>query len=243
MPWTEIGDGQEAFALKGEISECEGLGGIVAYCKPLVVTKRINWNKPINEHEGHDLFCKNLALKLLEKFFIREGKYKTEHIPVPIGSFNGGYYYLFVEGSEGFPLEIIDDDFRRVPVEIEGWDVFTGLFNSFGFSVERDIADALDGRTGKNIIFSEWDMKEVYRTGKLHKNWKRIDFGSVSCPFDYSKFQRTMLERGTELISKMKEDYSLAFLAAQYYLLNQKLPSVQLSELEKRALEFRSRLS
>jgi len=30
-----------------------------------------------------------------------------------------------------------------VPVQIEEWNAFVGLFNSFGFSVNSDVADAV----------------------------------------------------------------------------------------------------
>ncbi|MBI2549494.1 hypothetical protein HYW21_09200 [Candidatus Woesearchaeota archaeon] len=40
--WKEIGSGQEAYALRGNLTEVEGIGGIVTYAPPVDVVKRVN---------------------------------------------------------------------------------------------------------------------------------------------------------------------------------------------------------
>lgn len=229
--WEEIGFGQEAQAFKGELKEIEGIGGIVKSEKPITLTKRKSWGNPYYEYQGHDLFCKHLCARLLDELFLREGKYTKAHIPIPVGSFNGGYYYQFAEGTEGFPLEIMVDNCRQ-PVRREEWNIFAGLFNEFGFKVHNDIADASDGRTGKNIIFLPWDIEKVYDTAVLHADWKRIDFGAKSCAFDYEKYLLEIAGKRQELA----DEYGLAVLAAQYYGLHENS-----KELEELVLRFREK--
>jgi len=105
--WQEVGSGQEACVLKGNLKEIDG---IIKSEKLISVAKRVNWNKLIHDYEGHDLFCKHLTLSLIDKLFLIEGKYCHSHIPAPVGSFSGGYYYKFVEGTHYCPLEIINED-------------------------------------------------------------------------------------------------------------------------------------
>jgi hypothetical protein len=228
--WVRIGFGEEADAFKGGPAEIEGMPIIeenptsIILRKPMFVVKRINWGTPIRPYQGHDLFFKHLVARLLEELFLKEGKYSNQHIPIPLGSFNNtheaGYYYKYAEGSEGFPFELQGDkdvDYRQISVDIKELNSFFGLFNDFGFSVENDIADATNGKIGKNIIMSEYSTKELYRTYTLHPLWKRIDFGSKSCPFDYDKFVKEMTQRESELKVKMGKNYSLALSSAEYY--------------------------
>jgi hypothetical protein len=220
----------------------------------MVVVKRVNWDAPIYPYQGHDLFCKHLVAKLLEELFLKESNYSNQHIPIPLGSFNtiheAGYYYKYVDGSEGFPFELQgdkDDNFRQVHVEIKEWGDFVGLFNDFGFSVENDIADANNARIGKNVIMSKYSTKKIYReyeknkTYTLHARWKRIDFGSTSCPFDYEKFIKEMTQRKSELEVKMSRNYSLALLSAEYYHTCGTMTENELKNFGKEILNLRRR--
>lgn len=233
--WVEIGSGQEAYVLKGNITK---LGGIVRIRakKPVSVAKRINHNR-VSRYGGHILFCKHLAARILEEFFLKNDEYGREHIPIPVGSFNAGYHYEFVEGSEGFPL-VIFDGYRDILIEIEEWNPFVNLFNSFGFGVGSDVADAVDGRTGKNVIFSAWDINKVYQTKRLHSGWKRIDFGSASCPFDYERFEKQMLKRKKELTSLINEDYSLGLLCGKYCFLKGDLAERESKKFNELLIRF-----
>lgn len=241
--WVAIGDGQEAYALMGNATEIDGIGGVVSFPSRIAAVKRVSWEAPDHDYRGHDLFCKHLVARLLDEFFVKQGEYSREHIPIPLGSFNGGrisgYYYVYAEGSEGFPLEIMDDEYRQVPVHINEWFPFVERFCSFGFGVNSDIADPIDGRTGKNIVFSSWDVGELYRTCCLPSEWKRIDLGEVSCPFRYEKFVEEMARRESELTDKM--EYRLALLAAKYYHLKDHMPDAEQGELFDMILESRKR--
>jgi len=263
--WVKIGFGQEARAFKGNPTEIEGMPIIksnptsMIVRKPMVVVKRVDWEDPIYDYQGHDLFCIHLAAKLLEELFLKEGKYKTEHIPIPLGSFNdkkAGYYYEYVKGSEGFPFELQGDadvDYRQIPVEIKEWIEFKGPFNDFGFSMESDIADAVNATNGKNIIMSEYSTKELYegyeknKTYTLHPFWKRIDFGRSSFLFNYEIFEAEMLNNQTYLLREMGQNYRLALLSAKYYNTNGEMPQKELkklegmTELEGMILQFRKR--
>ena len=232
VDWAEIGSGQEAYVLKGQMNQIEGIGGIVR-CEPMTVAKRVNQDKS----EGRILFCKHLAIKILEEFFIQSGKYNNEHIPLPLGSFKDGYYYKFAEGSEGFPYEIFDGS-NRIQVQIYEWPAFVGAFSSFGIDLSRDIADANDGRVGKNVIFSGWDVNEVYETGRLHPGWKRIDFGYASCGFDYEKFENEMKRRDAEITTKIGRRHRLGVMAAYFYHNNGNIPREEYWRTEKWIYKF-----
>ncbi len=240
--WEEIGFGQEAKAFRGLLIEVEGLGGVVESEEGIDIVKRIDWNKPVYKFQGHDIFCKNLVLRILDEYFIKQGKYLENHIPVPLGSFNNsngcGYYYRHVEGSEGFPLVVIDEDYRKVEVQIDEWNSFTGLFHLFGFELGRDIAEFDDAGVGKNIIMRPWGG-EIYKTKELHSNWKRIDFGSSSCDFDYKKFLEKIKKESTELLANLGDYHKLLYLAAKYCEFGEELNKKEEGELEELVLQFR----
>ena len=237
--WTNAGQGDEAYVLKGPLAEIEGIGGIVTAERPIIVAKRTNWGNPVNKHQGHDLFCKHLILRILDEHFLRQGRYSHPHIPIPLGSFNGGCYYVFAEGSENFPLSIATEHGQK-PVRISEWNEFTGYFGRFGFNAGHDIADADNGRVGKNVILSQWDINEVYETGTLDSGWKRIDFGSRSLPFDYDKFMQAVEEKKADLTGQMQDDYGLLLLAAKYSYMPKDFTSEEFRDLEERVLQFRS---
>lgn len=229
--WTYVDPG----LWKGTITKIEGIGGIVKSENPIVVVKKSL--KP-----GHHYFCKHLTLSILEEYFLKENRYSRSHIPVPLGSFDEGYYYKFVEGSDAFPSEIVDQDtMKPVPIQLDEEDIFSGLFNSFGFNVGGDKV-VPNGIAGKNIVHSGWNTGELYKTRRLSSDWKRIDFDYTSCLFNYKKFEEAMEPKKEELIMQLGENYKLALLAAKYYhslgnLENKEFEEFQ--ELEELVLQFR----
>jgi hypothetical protein len=237
--FVEVGYGQEAYVLKGDLREIEGLGGSVFSRNPLTVAKRVNWNRSGEYWDGHDLFCKHLSLCLLDEFFLREGRYTQSHIPVPLGSFDGGYYYEFVRGDEGFPLGILDENYNQVVVEIKEWIPFVNSFNSFGFGVESDVADPMDAMSAKNVILREWDINSLYETGQLGPYWKRIDFGSFSCPFNYEKFKNEIGTRKNDLTNCLgDENYRLALSSAEFFV-NERIQDQKMEDFYELVLKFR----
>jgi len=202
----EFDRGQEAFVQLGRPEKIEGIGGILKIPSPREVVKRTNSNQPLYSYEGHDTFCKHLAARLLEEYFKKTGRYKSEHIPKPLGSFNGGYYYEYAVGGEGWPTSVYTPSYgQEVSVTAEEWGEFTNGFNLYGFSVDHDTANSSDGRIGKNVIFEEWD--ESYRdTFKLHERWKRIDFGQASMPFNYERFQSEIQRSRIDLTKALGEE-------------------------------------
>jgi hypothetical protein len=195
MEWKEIGDGDEAFAFKGEIGSVEGLGGIVRLRKKISVVKRIG-HKGYFSWQGHDVFCRNLAAKLLDYYFLKRKKYAREHVPLPLGSFNNenesGYYYEFVPGKEGWDRP-----------ELEELSSFIDCMTSFGFGVSEDIF--ADSGGGKNIIFQEGNL------------WKRIDYGTRSCPYNYECFEKQSGDEKKKIERAVgKKNYKTMALAARY---------------------------
>lgn len=240
--WIPVDYGQEAYVSKGNLNHIEGIGGILDSEKPITVARRIGWNNPVYDFEGHDVFCRHLASRLLDEYFVKTGRYSRNHIPIPFGSFNGanaGYYYEFIEGSEGFPLVIPDEDYHQIEVRIDDWNSFIGSFNSFGFDAGRDIADPIDGRTGKNVIFCGWDMNKVYETGRLHSNWRRIDFGTASYSLDFERFAKGLERDRSDLTKVLGDYYKLVFLTGKYSQFNQNLTEDENHVLEMLVLRFR----
>jgi hypothetical protein len=218
--WTLVGEGQEAEVFKGRIKVIEGLDSFLSVTHTPVIAKRVNWNKK-DKQLGHRLFCKHLSAYILDSLFLNQQRYSNSHIPLPMGSFETGYYYQFSEGVDGFPLEIMNENYSYFPVQIKDWNPFVELFNLFGFEVHTDTADVSDGRNGKNVVFEKWDINEVYDTGCLHNRWKRIDFGSISMPFHPEIFQKRMSEKQREITGCIgNENYHLASLSIDYFLNN-----------------------
>lgn len=216
VKWNFTGAGQEAVVYIGNLKYIDGIGGEIGSETPISVAKRINHrigDKPIPDFQGHDLFCKHLVFRILDDYFVNTRKYSQNHIPIPLGSFNdsneSGYYYKFVEGDEEVSLTFIDEDYKQREFVVDEWNTFIGLFNTFGIDLGRDITQYDDKNVGKNVIYS--DLRDLDR-GRIGSDWKRIDFGSASCGFDYDKFFK-LISRETGMEKIYRE---LAILSAKY---------------------------
>ena len=236
--WPEIGRGGEAYVLKGELTQIKGLGGILSSEKPITVAKRINLGSPVYNYQGHETFCINVILRILDEYFKGQKEYSHNHIPRPLGSFNdrekAGYYYEFVEGNEGFPSLIMYADRGQVLVGMEEWNEFCGLFNSFGFVVDADKIESSDANYKNILLHGSWNQEELDITGKHHPRWKRIDFGYSSLPFKYEKFLGEM-ERYHDVLGGR---YELTMLSARYCK-HENLTQGEIKELENSVLQFR----
>jgi len=242
MNWIKIGEGDEAIAYKGNPESLEGFGGTLELIKPRTVVKRTNITGTPEDWEGPDIFCRNLTASILDNYFIKKDIYSTEHIPLPLGSFKGGYYYEFAEGSEGWPTTFINKDYNRTLIDIKENIVFINHMNSYGFNIWGDTCDALDTSSGKNVIFETWNAETSLKFGELPSCWKRIDFGSRSCPFNYETFKKRTKGKKSELESVIGTSlYKLLILAGKYgdYTARQEISDREISELETRALNFR----
>lgn len=233
-----VGEGEEAQVFRGTLDVIGGIGGSVCYENPIDVAKRVNFPAS-SGYSGNDLFCRHLVFKILENFFIRRlKKYHQMHIPVPLGSYKYGYYYRFVIGSEGFPSEFLDDNLNRVLVNLEEENAFRNCFNDFGIDLGKDTLDSNDG-SRKNIIAADYNIKKLYRTGRISTEWKRIDFGERSCLFDYDKFLEEMSKRKEEF--KAMDCYALALLAGKYFANRGNISAGELRKLERQCRIFRKR--
>ena len=227
--WKCVGRGQEAESFVGETQEFTGIGGIIRSQKPLRVIKRVSWDKS-NPYIGNKVFSRNLTAYLIDEFFRTTGKYKSPHIPLPLGSFDYGYYYEFAEGNESFQWSS----------EIEGWHSFVDRFNLFGFEVNSDTSDNDGGGCGKNVIYRDnWaKSKEYWENNKLNSGWQRIDFGDMSLPFRINYFRNEIENRKEEIIESIgRKNFRIAFLSAEYSINPRTLTS--LDELTGLVKEFR----
>ena len=241
MKWIEIGSGEEAIAYKGALKSLNLLEIDQSLDEGRIVVKRVN-HSCVESSQGHDVFCRHLAIGILEDYFIGCKDYSEKHIPCVLNSFNNGescgYYYEFVEGSEGWPTE----------VNIEEQRVFSNKMNNFGIDLWHDTCFVDDARIGKNVIFKPWNTNEVYNTDNsghyqgLHKFWKRIDFGSCSCKFDYEKFRDKLYENRDNMKKVLgRETYRILELAGKYgdYTYRQTMSDVEVLELGRDVLHGR----
>jgi hypothetical protein len=235
LAWVDIGSGQEAQAFRGKISDIEGVGGVLHAPKPVDAVKRVNWCKT----GGEKVYFKNAVLSILDEYHVRSGNYTYPHIPDPLGSFEGGYYYRFVEGNEGFPNSLQNDSNRYEPVEKKEWNRFVGLFNMAGFGVNHDVSDADDARSGKNIIMGEFNFGSVYETFTLPKEWKRIDFGTMSCPGNPDEFSSYIRENDVELGKTMGYKHDLLKLAGKKVFTPEDMSPDEKAQLNILTLKYR----
>lgn len=147
------------------------IGG-VKLSQPLTIAKKeSNWNT----------FYRHVVIKLLDEYFRKLGEYSYPHITEVLGVYDGGYYYAWARGHDGFPwgeLDIVDGEVVTVGVEIEEWSRFSILFYSAGFNMSNDTGDVDDGRTSKNIAV---DSSKVTNWLLIPaQSWTRIDLDSRS---------------------------------------------------------------
>ncbi len=185
--WKKIGEGSEAYALSGIIDLSEISGGILS--GDAEVVKRVEWAP--NEHSAYLTFLKNLAAYLLDAYFRKRGKYAHQHVSQPIGisESDWGTIYEYFRGSEGFPWCIMSE-YREEMIQLGEWNAFVGYFAATGIGVGSDVTDPDDARVSKNIILGEsynYNIATLYDSLSLPPDWRRIDFGSRSCPVSAEK--------------------------------------------------------
>jgi hypothetical protein len=193
---------------------------------------------------AHTMFLRHMIIKKLDDYFYRSEAsraYLYPHIPRPLGSIseNGdldqgiqpieAYMYQWVHGNEGFPWEVSGLNGNSSQVALADWDIFASKFHSAGINMSKDITDADDGRISKNIIHSfPYDIVD----NRLSSIWRRIDFGMLSCPFDFDKLHRFMRDNRDSLVHILRSDrYEMMKLTVRY--LNPDEEKLDLREIGK----------
>ncbi|MDD5691463.1 MAG: hypothetical protein PHC37_07210, partial [Candidatus Omnitrophica bacterium] len=163
---------------------------------------------------GFDMFLRHIILKILDNYFLKKRIYTVEHIPLPLGYFRDRYYYVFAEGSEGWPTVLIDkdSDYRKTPVMMEELHLVKERLYSWGFDI-WDIVDA-DGEDGKNIIHKGWDISRLYENFQLSKDWVLIDLDGLV--FRGKRFFQSVGEAREGLKRNLGWQYELLVLAGGY---------------------------
>ncbi len=133
--------------------------------------------KVVKKDANASAFYRHLACKLLGDFFISQGVYDYEHIPIPITLGDGVYYYIYSEGLSHYPLE-----FQGREIILAEWDSFNSAFKEAGFFPDKDIVWQEDHSLSNNIIVDHL-LSEVMLSnpGKI-TDWMRIDFEFFSFP-------------------------------------------------------------
>lgn len=103
-----------------------------------------------------------------------------------------------------------------MPIILDEFFKFVGLFNNAGISISEDICEPDDGRISKNIIKqepTEIDLPE----GRYTKLWKRIDLGPESLSIDFDKTLKFLLTNKESLIKSLEpKRYDMIYLMAEF---------------------------
>lgn len=146
LGWDEIGRGDEAICFRN-LRQDDRKGEIV-----------LRLNHSFNYKDGLQVFSRHQLLRQLDDHFRHLGLYVLEHIGRPQAPVNGGYYYDFMPGAEGF-------SWQTEPPE---WREFVNAFASFGIMVGCNTCETTD-YVAKNVVS---DGNHFYR----------IDYGVGSLP-------------------------------------------------------------
>lgn len=212
----EAGFGSEAIVYLENRNFFPGIGWDIYTTQALGCANREDHN--YSKNIGHYNFLRHSIIKKLEDFFVQQDKYRTAHIPRPLGSTDRGYIYEFVLGSEGFPWGLIGRDGEKIPTELEEWNIFSGAFATAGVDLHEN-ADPDDQDVSKNIIFShrhELDKLD-YENPSLSSLWAKIDFGSRSTTISPEKLEKFLNENKEKLIITLSSQrYEFLKLALDY---------------------------
>ena len=238
----EGGFGSEALILREYCNIYPGIGGEIKTEQSITVARRLEFNQ--TDNIGHKLFLRHSIIKKLDDYFVRKGNYNQPHIPRPLGSFDKGdgycyidpnnrkeyregYIYQWSHGSDYFPSTLF--------LEEEG--AFIGSFNKIGINLGYDLVD-VDSNAIKNIIHLDYhEYSNFYNDiERLSKMWKRIDFGDRSIVVNYDEVEKYLKEDKADLKHFLGDDrYNLMFLALNY------LKRKDFSDKEKKMLETLAR--
>lgn len=234
-----VGYGSEATVYLEVRNFFPGIGWDIYTTQQLACANREDNNRAKNI--GHFNFLRHSVIKKLEDFFVQQDKYRTAHIPRPLGSTDKGYIYEFVIGSEGFPWELTGRDGDRIQVELAEWGNFIGAFSAAGIDLSVDIADPDDARVSKNIILCH-QYKLDYENPSLSSLWEKIDFGTRSARMDYDNLEKFFIEKEERLINSLSiQRYELLRLALDYIKKGpQNIDKRDIGRLEVLAGDFRS---
>ncbi|MEI6831245.1 MAG: 6-phosphofructokinase, partial [Candidatus Omnitrophota bacterium] len=209
--WKFISD-SKAMVYSGRPGQVKGIDGKIM---ELPVGTKVVMRVSKDLTPGLDMFLRHVILRIMDDYFLKEKIYTVNHIPLPLGYFGNQYYYVFVEGSEGWPTVLIDldsPDYRKASVMMEEYHVFKGQLYSWGFDI-WDIVET-DGDAGQNIIHRGWDISQLYETFQLSKDWVLIDLDGLA--FNKEKFFQAVKEIKGELKRDLDWQYELLMLAAGY---------------------------
>ena len=241
--YGEKGAGAEARVFLQFRTGFPGIGGCIETTEGAKVAFRKNHNTVHGEGDGD--FLRHTLCKKLDDYFGRMKKYRVSHVARPFGSVSSlcgdgteASIYEWVTGSEGFPWEERDEEFRRVNVQLVEWGPFVGNFCGAGISIGSDISDCEDTNISKNIIHAELGS---YNENGLSPFWKRIDFGPRSVPISYETLFKYLRENRTDLVNVLRlERYQMMELIANYISKGAKsMKSKDLARLEFLVADYR----
>jgi hypothetical protein len=166
---------------------------------------------------GYDEFVNNVLLWCINDFYVKQGKCIKNHIPkaVNVDIKNGTVYREYVEGSEGFDIDLNSFAYGThyydwiYPKEYKK---MIRLFTKAGIYF-RDLDDPFGSGT-KNILVNEDS------NNKHDENWYFIDFEKSNIDIDYEKFKKFISKNKEKLHKHLGEWSKLFYACASYYEIN-----------------------
>ncbi|MFC1648799.1 hypothetical protein ACFL1B_05050 [Nanoarchaeota archaeon] len=232
------GSGNEAVIDVEIRDEFPGMGKIIGIKQSIQTAHR----KPIVYSEEKVLheFLRHTVAKKLEDYFFMTGRYKTAHIPRPMGITDQGYLYEWVPGKSGFQWAIEEKEERIISLVPADWDNFSQLFRDAGIdmSYETGYSENLLG-CSDNIVHKFYDGRGRFATQKL-KYWKRIDFGLDSLVMDYEKIHDYVMQRQDEMVDAITLGrFWLLKYAIEFLIEGNEMDPEKMGELEEGIFDFR----
>jgi len=188
--------------------------------------------KVVRKTGGKTAFYKLLIMHLLDTYFVKIGEYTYNHIPVPLTFSQDSryFYYLYVEGKEGFWWEekVGLDNYDVIIYRLDELPECDAAFRKAGMNINNDdkviTQDSGWVQTSKNFIL---DMNAGYSARKvgdwkviLPKSWVAIDLDSLFIRFDKDKFNAFLTQNRDSLAEILGNDklrlFYLSFFSADF---------------------------
>lgn len=236
----EGGSGSEALVKIQRRTCFPGMGGMITTEQTVVTALRIPWSA--TPDNGIRSFLRHALIKKLDDYFLLRGKYLSQHVTRPLGSFGAneketGYLYEWVKGMEGFPWEYYQNDGSKSPVSLKEWGEFIGEFHKAGIDMQMDISDPDNGMISKNIIHQLFKYNET----DLSPIWIRIDFGPNSISIDPDKLKEFLNKKRASLIKTLGQNrYDLMTLAWKFLYNKPRMTERDLGRLDILARNYRT---
>ncbi|MFC1648800.1 hypothetical protein ACFL1B_05055 [Nanoarchaeota archaeon] len=233
------GAGGEARVDIEDRDEFPGVGGEIRTYQSILTAHRRLFN--YSPQAAATEFFRHSVVKKLDDFFFRTDQYNIAHIARPFGITDDGYLYEWVDGSDGFSWQTVEENkdggYSICGVVLEDWINFANLYINAGVDMTRDITESDDATWSKNIVrsLSFGTLPRILNTA-----WKRIDFGRASMPIDYEKLHDYLMNNQRDLSKYLTvQRYQFMVYATEYLMAKGDISPRDRGKLKVQTLNFR----